>query len=363
MPHRNTKKLFFSYMGVSPLCEASRRAIVRFLHDYVKLGPPEVIEKYQGYVRRLSEEVALLLHCDPDEVIYLKNTGEGLIMASEALPLGKGDEVLVLGNEYPANLIPWLKLKKDGVGVQVIPGMDNHKGFRELLSRIGPKTKAVAIAWGEHYDGYLPNLALLSRRCRKYDAHLVVDGVQGVGARAIDLKKTSVAFLVCGGQKYLGSIVGSGFMYVNRRTMGRLKDSHVGVRSVERFDEHGYELRKTAARFQDGTENLLGIVSLHAAVKAVNRIGIKEIERKNLALLASLKTLLRENDIPFIDHPQQTNVVALTVDDPISLATRLRTQNIYTRPVKGVERISFTHTTRERDLRKLVKEIKACLSH
>jgi len=363
MPHSTTKKLFFSYMGVSPLCEASRRALARFLDDYVKLGPPEVIERYQGYVRKLSEEVAVLLHCDPDEVIYVKNTGEGLIMASEALPLGKRDEVLVLGNEYPANLMPWLKLKKDGVRVQVIPGMDNHGGFLELLWRIGPKTKAVAIAWGQHFDGYLPNLALLSRRCGKYGACLVVDGVQGVGARAIDLGKTPVDFLISGGQKYLGSIVGSGFMYVNRRTMGKLKDSHVGIRSVEQFDEHGYILRKTAARFQDGTENLLGIVSLHAAVKAVNRIGIKEIEKKNLALLASLKTMLRENDIPFIDHPRQTNVVALTVHDPVSLATRLRTQNIYTRPVKGVERISFTHTTRERDLRKLVTEIKACLSH
>ncbi len=362
MPHRTLKRLFFSYMGVSPLCEASRRAIVRFLDDYVKLGPPKVIEKYRCYVRKLSEEVAILLHCDPDEVIYLKNTGEGLIMASEALPLRRHDEVLVLGNEYPANIMPWLKLKKDGVKVHVIPGMDNHQGFRELLSRIGPKTKAVAIAWGQHFDGYLPDLALLSRLCQNYSAHLVVDGVQSVGARAIDLKKTSVDFLVCGGQKYLGSIVGSGFMYVNRRTMGKLKDSHVGMRSVEQFDEHGYVLRKTAARFQDGTENLLGIVSLHAAVKAVNRIGIKEIEKKNLALLASLKAMLRESGIPFIDHPQQTNLVALTVDDPASLAARLRTQNIYTRPVKGVERISFTHTTRERDLRKLVKEIKACLS-
>jgi len=55
MSHSTTKKLFFSYMSVSPLCEASRRAIVRFLDDYVKVGPPEVIEKYRGYIRKLSE--------------------------------------------------------------------------------------------------------------------------------------------------------------------------------------------------------------------------------------------------------------------------------------------------------------------
>lgn len=353
------KKLFFSYMGVSPLNPASARAMRTFLDDYIKLGPPEVLEKYQGHVEKLSDEVAKLFHCDPSEVIYVKNTGDGIIMASEALPLKRGDEVLVLGNEYPANLIPWLKKKKDGVNVRVIgdqKNRDNERDFAELFSSIGPKTKAVAVAWGQHYDGYLTDLAKLSRACRKYGAFLVVDGVQGVGARVLDLSKIHIDFFVCGGQKYLGSIGGSGFMYVNKKTMPLLRDSHVGIRSVERFDSDGYVLRKTAARFQDGTESLISIVSLWAAVCAVNRVGIASIERRNLALLKKCKALLRAAWIPFIDHPdaRQGNIIALRVPDPVGLAKFLRRRGIYTRPVKDVQRVSFTYTTRITDFAKMV---------
>lgn len=336
-------------MGVSPLQPVAYRVARKFLDDYVKLGPPEVLEKYQIYVEKLSKEVAKLLNCDPSEIIYTKNTGEGIIMASEALPLKRGDEVLVLGNEYPVNLIPWLKKKKDGVNVQVIgdqKNRDNDKAFKELLSRINPKTKAVAVAWGQHYDGYLTDLAMLSKVCRKNSTFLVVDGVQGVAARAIDLKKISVDFFICGGQKYLGSIGGSGFMYVNKNVMSKLRDSHVSIRSVESYDSNGYVLRKTAARFQDGTESLLSIVTLHAAVKEVNRIGIKKIERKNLILLKTFKALLYKNNIQFIDHKNQGNIIAIRVADPLALAKFLRNNNIYTRPVKGVQRVSSSRTRR-----------------
>jgi len=42
------------------------------------------LEKYQGYVEKLSDEVAKLLNCDSSEIIYTKNTGEGIIRQRSA---------------------------------------------------------------------------------------------------------------------------------------------------------------------------------------------------------------------------------------------------------------------------------------
>ena len=178
-----------------------------------------MLEKYQSYVQKLSLEVAKLLNCDPDEVIYAKNTGEGIIMASEALPLKKGDEVLVLGNEYPANLIPWLKKKKDGVNVQIIGDQkhrDNEKAFQELLAH-QPQNQSRCHRVGPALRRLPRRSRQLSKICRKYGTFLVVDGVQGVATRVIDLEKIDIDFFACGGQKYLGSIGGSGFLYVNKK--------------------------------------------------------------------------------------------------------------------------------------------------
>ena len=87
----------------------------------------------------------------------------------------------MLANEYPANFIPWLKKKKDGIVLRVIRGKDNEAGVEELIRAIGPKTRAVAISWIQHYDGFTADIAKLSRICRKRGIFLALDAVHGVG--------------------------------------------------------------------------------------------------------------------------------------------------------------------------------------
>jgi cysteine desulfurase / selenocysteine lyase len=355
-------KLFFSYATVAPMCDASYEAVKKYLDDFYQIGPPEVLAIYDPMYKDLSQEAAHLLNCGPEEIVYIKNTSEGVIIASEALPLDKGDEVLVMGNEYPANLLPWLKKRRNGVDVKVISGRDNVKAFRELVDSIGPRTKAIAISSTQCYDGFTADLALLSRLCQDNDIFLVVDAVQTVGIRKIDLQKTPVDFLICGGQKYLQSGPGIGMMYVSNRVIPHLRDTKVGIRSMQRFNESDYVLRENAERFLDGTHNLAGIVAMIAALKRINKIGIEEIERRNLALLEQIKGCFKRHDIPFIDHgTQQGNIVALTVADPTGLMEYLKTQGAYIKTMKDVVRVSFVHETRMDDVEVLATLIRQWL--
>ncbi len=355
------KKIFFGYGAVGFMGKEAYTSASRFLDEYYNIGPPDVLYKYDPYVGKLKEEVAKLLNCDPTEITYVKNTTEGTHIATEALPLTSGDQVLLLGNEYPASLLSWLKKKKEGIDVTVIPGKDSDQAFEELIRHIGPKTKVVAISWAQHYDGYMTDLDRLSAICRKQGIFLVVDAVQAVGIRSLDLKKTSVDILMCGGQKYLGCIMGIGFIYVNKNIMGCLKDTKVGIRSMKGFDESSYELKDTAARFEDGTQNLLGIIALHAAIKQINKVGIRALEQKNLELLETFKGILRKNKIPFIDHKHQSNIISLRIDDPAGLTTYLSENNIYIKPIKDVARLSFKHTSRVSDFEIVVNKIQQWL--
>jgi cysteine desulfurase/selenocysteine lyase len=218
----NKPRVFLAYTTVAPMCEASYLAVKQYLDEFYTIGPPEVLYKYDPMFEDLANEAAKLLNCDPSEIAYIKNTTEGIHIASEALPLGKGDEVLVLANEYPANLLPWLKKKKDGVSVRLVGGRDNAKAFKELVASISPSTKAIAISSSQSYDGYMFDLPMLSKLCQEKNIFLILDAVQSVGVRKIDLQKTPVDFLLCGGQKYLRAGMGIGFMYVNKRTIPKL---------------------------------------------------------------------------------------------------------------------------------------------
>jgi len=263
-----------------------------------------------------------------------------------------------MANEYPANLLPWLKKRRDGIIVKLIDAKDNRHAFYKLLENITTKTRVVSISWGQYYDGFFADLELLSKVCKENNAFLVVDGVHGVGSRKIDLQKVNIDILSCGGQKEIGAVVGIGFIYVNKNTLGKLLDFKIGIRSVTNFDKSGYELKKDATRFYDGTQNILGIVSLYAALKDINDTGIGVIEKKNINLLNEYKTILRDNNIVFIDYKNQADILSLKVPKPEALTAFLREKNIYVKTVKNALRISFSHHCNVEDFLVLVKHIR-----
>ncbi len=351
-----SEKSFFNYATVAPMSRTAYEAARTFMDDFYQYGPPEVLHRYDLLADNMATEAARLINCSSDEITYLKNTTEGIIIASEALPLRCGDEVLVLGNEYPANLLPWLRKRQEGVKVKVITGSDSEGAFRRLIETIGPRTKAISMSSAQRYDGFMPNLALLSGKCRDLGIFLVVDAVQHIGARTVDVSKTPVDILVCGGQKYLRAGLGIGFMYVSRSVMPALRDSRVGIRSVEHFDEDSYILKGTAARFQDGTQNMPGLAALHSALREINNIGMDAIEQKNLAILEGLKAILRENKIDFIDFGVlQSNIVAIRTPDPSALVNFLMERGVYTKAIQDVTRVSFIHESKLEDI-----EVMAC---
>jgi selenocysteine lyase/cysteine desulfurase len=347
------KKHFFGYAAVAPISTASYQAVKQFIDEFYTMGPPEVLYKYDPIYLDLADEAAKLLNCGADEITYIKNTTEGIVIASETLPLGEGDEVLVMANEYPANLLPWIKKRKDGVKVKIIGGRNNAKAFDELIAAIGPRTKAISISTAQSYDGYMFNIEMLSKLCRQKEIFLVLDAVQSIGNRKLDLQKTPCDFLVCGGQKYLRAGMGSGLMYVSRRVMPKLKDYKVGIRSMQDFDEQSYSLKPGAERFQDGTQNLSGLVSLTAALRQVNEAGIDKIDARNRELLGQIKKCFKRYQIPFIDHGvNQGNIISMPVSDPQGLFEFLKERNIYIKPMKDVARLSFIHETSIKDIEK-----------
>jgi cysteine desulfurase/selenocysteine lyase len=350
------RKVFFSYATVAPMSELAYKASRQFLDEFYMIGPPEVIYKYDPLIDELAVEAARLLNCQPEDVTYTKNTTEGITIASEALPLNPGDEVLILGNEYPANILPWLKKRQEGVTITVIDGTNSKLAYEKLLTAASSVTKVISISSCQYYDGFILDLARLSRFCRERNIFLVLDAVQTVGIRQIDLQKTPVDFLLCGGQKYLQAGMGIGFMYVNPDVLPVLRDTKVGIRSMMRFDDQSYTLKNSAARFQDGTQNLAGIVALHAALKRVNTLGIKNIEKQNLAYLKFVKATLKSHGIPFIDHgTHQGNIVSMRVPDPAAMTDYLKTRSVYIKPIKDVARLSFIHESRAEDIETLAK--------
>jgi selenocysteine lyase/cysteine desulfurase len=239
--------------------------------------------------RRLAAE---LIGASPEEIGLTINTGFGLSLAARALPLEPGDIVLTSDREFPANVYPWMMLKDSGITLELTP--TTAEGWPDedrLLERLrDPRVRVLAISLVQFSNGYTVDLGRLSAATREVGAYLVVDAIQAVGQVPLDIRKTPVDVLACGGQKWLLSPWGSGFVYVRRELIRELRPAVTGWMAFEgtddftRLTQYDDRLRGDARRFELITLPYQDFAGMNASVRMLLDAGISRIAEHLQAL-------------------------------------------------------------------------------
>jgi cysteine desulfurase / selenocysteine lyase len=229
--------------------------------------------------------IAALLSAAPEEIALTVNTSFGLGVVARALPLHAGDVVLVSDREFPANVYPWLRLRERGIEVELVPttplGWPDEARLLERLE--DPRVRALAVSLVQFSNGYQVDLAALSSATRRTGAFLVVDAIQAVGQLPVDLSSTPVDVLACGGQKWLLSPWGSGFVYVRRDLIPALSPPVTGWMAFEGTDDftrlttYNDTLRADARRFELITLPYQDFAGMNASLELVLELGVARI--------------------------------------------------------------------------------------
>jgi selenocysteine lyase/cysteine desulfurase len=276
--------VYLNNASIGPIPERTRRALDEFT---AKRTAPHLLpdrELFAGLAAaRLG--IAHLLNADPGEIALATNTGFGLHLAARALPLKPGDVVLLSDKEFPANVYPWLLLRKEGITVEVARcGAEGWPDEDYLLERLrDPRVRVLAVSFVQFSNGYRADLKKLGAAARANGTYLVVDGIQGVGNSVLDVQETPVDILACGGQKWLLSPWGSGFVYVRKELIATLEPEVTGWMAFEgtddfsRLTEYNPTFRADARRFEMITLPFQDFYGLTQSVELLLEIGIQEI--------------------------------------------------------------------------------------
>ncbi|MGH7530562.1 MAG: aminotransferase class V-fold PLP-dependent enzyme [Gemmatimonadales bacterium] len=276
--------IYFNHAAIGPIPERTRRALDEFT---AKRTAPHLLPERElfGALAAARLGVAQLLNADPSEVALATNTGFGLHLAARALPLKPGDTVLLSDREFPANVYPWLLLQQQGITVEL--ARCRPEGWPDedhLLERLrDPAVRVLAISFVQFSNGYRADLKTLGDACRANGTYLVVDGIQGIGNSVLDLRETPVDILACGGQKWLLSPWGSGFVYVRKELIPTLEPAITGWMAFEgtddfsRLTEYNPTFRADARRFEMVTLPFQDFVGMTASLGLLLEIGIDDI--------------------------------------------------------------------------------------
>jgi selenocysteine lyase/cysteine desulfurase len=308
-------------------------------------------------------QAARLINASEDEIALVESTTHGLSIAAAALPLQQGDRVVLCDLEFLQLAVPWCQQQKAiGIEIDVVPHRHGMIRVEDIAERITAKTKVVAISSVQWTNGFRCDLNTLSALCRDRGVWLVVDAIQHLGAMPLDVQETPVDILACGGHKWLNAPFGTGFLYIRRDAMPRLRPPLAGYLSLEtppggwghyfqtpsttpvreyRFVEH-------ARRYEiGGTANYPGAIGLAASLQLINDLGPARIAERIYQLtdhlIAGLQTLGVEMVTP-LQREHRSGMVTFSVgsaEKNLALMERLLDHQVlvsvrYTSHVGGV---------------------------
>ena len=222
-----------------------------------------------------------------DEIAFLPNTSAAANAIASGIDWQPGDEVILPDDEFGSNALPWLALRSRGVRVTLLPHRQTRMTPGALGAAITPRTRAVAVSWVAFHDGYRHDLAALAEVTHAAGAFFCVDVIQGLGAFPLDVRRLGIDVAYGGGQKWLLALQGSAFLYVKREVLDRIAVTAPGWRSLEDiwdFLEYEQPYGPGAARFEAGTPNFAGALSLTTSVDVLREAGAAPIAQHVLRL-------------------------------------------------------------------------------
>ena len=287
---------YLNHAAVGVLPVVTREALDAFVRGHAEGGVMGVYT-YEAKMPEYRERIGRFIGASGDEIAVLRNTGDGANAVALGLDWKPGDEVLLPDNEFPANAIPWLALRRHGVVVRCIPTARERLTPDVLRREMTERTRVVAVSWVSFADGYRHDLAGLADVAHERSAIFCVDAIQGLGAFPLDVRALGIDVLYCGGAKWMLSLQGVSFLYVRADLVNRLFLGQPGWRSMEDmwdFLNYDQPYVANASRFEGGTPNFIGALSLASSIAVIDSAGTEAIGRHVLALTDRLHDGLRE---------------------------------------------------------------------
>lgn len=293
------KWAYFDHAAVGPLSGPAAESLRQFT-ETASLNGDVFWMDWSKRINTLREMTAELIHCDADEVALVPNTTTGVNFVANGFPWQPGDNVIVPEGEFPSNLFPWLNQQSRGVEVRMVSRREGRVVVDDLIAKIDESTKMIAVSWVGYASGFRIDLQSLVERAHDRGVLVFLDAIQGLGMFPLDLRTCDVDFLSADGHKWLLGPEGAGVAMIRKCHLDRLRVDNVGWASVENshlFSGASFDLRNDASRFEGGSSNMCGLMSLAASMELFLRVirihGDQAISNRVLERAERLRVLLK----------------------------------------------------------------------
>lgn len=329
---------YFNCAYLSPLMRAVREAGYRGVDR--KRSPWQVLPNdffdESESARRLF---AQLIGAQSDDVALIPAVSYGAAIVMANLRLNAGDEIVLLDEQFPSNVYPWLEVaKKTGSNLAFAKRQTGEGWTESVLREIRPTTKLLSIPNVHWTDGRLLQLPRISRACREVGAKLVLDVTQSLGAVPFDIEAVQPDFVMCAGYKWLLGPYSLGYLYVSPEFQDGVPVEHNWINRRDSEDFSGLvnyvdDFQPGARRFDVGERSNFALLPM--AVAALQQIQEWRVAKINASLdalcekIATAALAMGLDVTPANERAGHMLGLRFPKGPPDGLLDRLKQQNVY----------------------------------
>ncbi|MEM3871796.1 MAG: cysteine desulfurase [Nitrososphaeria archaeon] len=265
---------------------------------YYKANPLRSVhtlaQKIEEKIAWARSVCAKFINALPEEIIFVKNTTEGLNLIAKGLRIGKGGNIVVTALEHHSNFVPWLvRCKRDHREFRIIfpKGEDGILSPEDFSEKIDETTKIVAISHITNVLGTILPIKEITKIAHKNGAYVVLDAAQSAPHISLDVKELNVDFLALSGHKICGPS-GCGLLYIRKELAEKIEPLNYGGGACRSVEISKFKYMDPPYMFEAGTIPFCEILMMADAIEYIKKIGLKNILDHEKKLLKVIHELL-----------------------------------------------------------------------
>jgi len=319
------KKTKLVYLDSAATTQKPKQVIESIKHYYefhnanVHRGVYALAEETTQLYEKSREKVAKFIGANNKEVVFVRNATEAINIVARswgAAHVKKGDFILLTQMEHHSNIVPWQMLAKaKGAEIMYVPitkdGELDRKEFSRLISK---KPKLFSFAHVSNVLGTINPAKELIAEAKKYGVTVLVDACQSVPHMKVDVKNLGADFLVFSGHKLYAPFVG--VLFGKNELLEKMEPVFGGGEMIKEVTFSGAKWNDVPYKFEAGTPNIEGAISLGVAIDYINKVGMKKIAAHEKKLIDYCYSELKKNPLVEVYGPKKrAGVVSFNFGD------------------------------------------------
>ena len=258
-----------------------------------------------------------------DEIIWTRNTTEGINLVARALRFPDGCKVISTSLEHHSGILPFYELsKRQNVKLQIVKARpDGTFDLKDWEKAIDNNTRLISIVRASNVSATVIPVEEICEIAHDHGALVLTDDAQYAPHHKMDMQKPDVDFSAFSVHKMCGP-TGMGILYVKHGLYEEMDTSLVGGDTIKRVrieeGRVGCEYLPPPEKYEAGLQNYAGAIGAGAAAGYLMKIGMENIEQLEKRFTRKLmKGLLNIPEVKLIgpqDYHKRSALTSFTIE-------------------------------------------------